>query len=317
MADEINQLLSSPKEDPPSPEGSPSDIRLSEVNKTITSTRPGDVAFYEAAFHAIFVFQSILLLGGSCTSITSTLPILFPMHDKVSSTRWLYFKARSKKTLFEGYPNNVKDGRNSSSSRETTSSSPWGYPRTLSSEGSEVVGHPRCSRPTSKSMASSGRDNGEDIPTGWAAPIACDEGESHHFRDDPRQEASRDKVPDILPTKKVKFTANSKGKGTASPPKAKKKFEATPSNTTSKGARVVVAPVEVWQGVERRGDDTTGPGQVELAASRYFGEGFDLCKKQVGHLHPELNIQDLEIDDKLAKEGQEDEEKGDICPISP
>ncbi|GFZ00196.1 hypothetical protein Acr_13g0015950 [Actinidia rufa] len=43
--------------------------------------------------------------------------------------------------------------------------------------------------------------------------------------------------------------------------------------------------------------------EVKKAASKYFGDGFDLCKKQVGRFHPELNIEDLEIDDELAKEG--------------
>ncbi|PSS08000.1 Platelet-derived growth factor receptor beta like [Actinidia chinensis var. chinensis] len=82
--DEVIQLPFSPKEDPPSPEGSPSvaisspiereinimtqdeqdclrethsfppsiQIRLPEEDETIASTCPGKVAFYEAAFHS-------------------------------------------------------------------------------------------------------------------------------------------------------------------------------------------------------------------------------------------------------------------------
>ena len=57
---------------------------------------------------------------------------------------------------------------------------------------------------------------------------------------------------------------------------------------------------------------------MEQPASRYFGEGFDLCKKQIGRLHPEIDIQDMEIDHELAQE-EEDEEKGnqDNIPLSP
>ncbi|GFY91246.1 hypothetical protein Acr_07g0014420 [Actinidia rufa] len=83
-ADEVIQLPSSPREDHPSPEGSPSadvslsieketnimtqdeldhlrescsfpsniQIRLLKTNETIVSTRPGEVVFYEVAFHA-------------------------------------------------------------------------------------------------------------------------------------------------------------------------------------------------------------------------------------------------------------------------
>ena len=39
----------------------------------------------------------------------------------------------------------------------------------------------RCFQSATDSMASSGRDNGEDIQTGDVAPVMGDEGESHHF----------------------------------------------------------------------------------------------------------------------------------------
>ena len=41
----------------------------------------------------------------------------------------------------------------------------------------------------------------------------------------------------------------------------------------------------------------------------YFGERFDLCKKQINLLHPDLDINDLQIDPGLV-EGNEDEEEG-------
>ena len=38
----------------------------------------------------------------------------------------------------------------------------------------------KCFRPSSESMTSSSKENGEDIPTGGAAPVVGDEGEPHH-----------------------------------------------------------------------------------------------------------------------------------------
>ncbi|XP_057464218.1 uncharacterized protein LOC130753999 [Actinidia eriantha] len=50
---------------------------------------------------------------------------------------------------------------------------------------------------------------------------------------------------------------------------------------------------------------------VEQAASKYFGESFDLYKKQIGRLQPDLDIQDMGIDAELAEEEEEEEEKGE------
>ena len=49
---------------------------------------------------------------------------------------------------------------------------------------------------------------------------------------------------------------------------------------------------------------------MENATSTYFREGFDLCKKQIGLLHLDLNIQDIQTDFKLVKEdwGEEKDE---------
>ncbi|GFY97721.1 hypothetical protein Acr_12g0002620 [Actinidia rufa] len=54
---------------------------------------------------------------------------------------------------------------------------------------------------------------------------------------------------------------------------------------------------------------------VEGAASTYFGKGFDLCKKQIGLLHPSLDIQDLQIDLDLVEEDEEEEK--DVPDTSP
>ena len=51
--------------------------------------------------------------------------------------------------------------------------------------------------------------------------------------------------------------------------------------------------------------------------SSYFGEGFYLYKKQIGLLHPNLDIQDLQIDPDLVKEDDEKEKgKLDDNPLS-
>ncbi|GFS30442.1 hypothetical protein Acr_00g0011920 [Actinidia rufa] len=46
---------------------------------------------------------------------------------------------------------------------------------------------------------------------------------------------------------------------------------------------------------------------VEEAVSSYFGEGFDVCNKQIGTLHPNLDIQDLQINPNLVDEDEENE----------
>ena len=54
---------------------------------------------------------------------------------------------------------------------------------------------------------------------------------------------------------------------------------------------------------------------VVQTTSKYFGKGFDLCKKQINRLHPKLDIQGLGIDNKLtceedkSEDEKEDEEK--------
>ena len=50
---------------------------------------------------------------------------------------------------------------------------------------------------------------------------------------------------------------------------------------------------------------------VVQAASKYLGEEFDLCKKQIGLLYPELDIYGLKIDNELAREEDESEDKSE------
>ena len=56
---------------------------------------------------------------------------------------------------------------------------------------------------------------------------------------------------------------------------------------------------------------------MEKATSSYFGESFDLCKKQIGLLHPNLDIQDLQIDPDLVEEDvEEKKDELDTNPLS-
>ncbi|GFS36164.1 hypothetical protein Acr_00g0044410 [Actinidia rufa] len=73
-------------------------IRLPNKGENITSTRPGEVAFYEAAFPAGLRFP-----------FHSTIRTLFSLNSNPKPDQgWLYFKARNKKVLLGGYPSNVK-----------------------------------------------------------------------------------------------------------------------------------------------------------------------------------------------------------------
>ncbi|GFS32283.1 hypothetical protein Acr_00g0021730 [Actinidia rufa] len=84
-------------------------IRLPEVDETIVFTRSGEVAFYEATFHASLrlplhpIIRRILYFYNICP--TQLVPYEW---RSLVRAMVLYFKARSKKTLLRGYSNNVK-----------------------------------------------------------------------------------------------------------------------------------------------------------------------------------------------------------------
>ena len=44
---------------------------------------------------------------------------------------------------------------------------------------------------------------------------------------------------------------------------------------------------------------------VEFTASKYFGESFDFCKRQLSYLHPDLDILEIKIDAQQLKEEEE------------
>ncbi|GFY94786.1 hypothetical protein Acr_10g0001710 [Actinidia rufa] len=114
-------------------------IRLPDEGETITSTRQGEVAFYEAAFPAGLRFslhntiRLILQFYNTCPahlvpnawkSIACSMALwrvykysislsefrnLFSLNCNPKPDQgWLYFKARNKKVLLGGYPSNVK-----------------------------------------------------------------------------------------------------------------------------------------------------------------------------------------------------------------
>ncbi|GFZ12852.1 hypothetical protein Acr_23g0012370 [Actinidia rufa] len=115
-------------------------IKLPDEGETITSTRPGEVAFYEAAFPAglrfpvhntirlILQFYNICpaqLVPNAWRSIACSMAFvvavyrysislsefrnLFSLNSNPKPDQgWLYFKARNKKVLLGGYPSNVK-----------------------------------------------------------------------------------------------------------------------------------------------------------------------------------------------------------------
>ncbi|GFS39093.1 hypothetical protein Acr_00g0061140 [Actinidia rufa] len=114
-------------------------IRLPDEGETITSTRPSEVAFYEAAFPAdlrfplhptirlILQFYNICpsqLIPNGWRSIACSMALwrvykytislsefrnLFSLNSNPKPDQgWLYFKVRNKKVLLRGYPSNVK-----------------------------------------------------------------------------------------------------------------------------------------------------------------------------------------------------------------
>ncbi|GFY97531.1 hypothetical protein Acr_12g0000720 [Actinidia rufa] len=114
-------------------------IRLPNEGETITSTHPGEVAFYEAAFPAglrfslhptirlILQFYNICpaqLVPNAWRSIACSMALWWVYKYTVSLSEfrnlfslnsnpkldqgWLYFKVRKKKVLLGGYPSNVK-----------------------------------------------------------------------------------------------------------------------------------------------------------------------------------------------------------------
>ncbi|GFS35781.1 hypothetical protein Acr_00g0042000 [Actinidia rufa] len=246
MEDEVTRLHSLPREDPFSPKSSPSvalpsierevnimtskeleqlrescsissntQIRLSKEGETIMSARPGEVAFYEAAFYAglrLLIHLSIrMILHFYNICPAQLVPNAWHSVNPKPDSRWLYFRARPKRALFGEYPSNVKGWKRKFF---IISGDNWEFPEGLA-RGARV---PRVLRSWStprrklysikvvlrsktfrrsfglslKPMALGGGDKGEDALAGRAAPVTGDKGKSRHSRDEhPRSESPR------------------------------------------------------------------------------------------------------------------------------
>ncbi|GFZ00595.1 hypothetical protein Acr_14g0002300 [Actinidia rufa] len=165
MTDEINQSPSSPMEG--SPEESPLiavhpsveektnimtleelnalrdtysfpsgvQVRLPDEGEIITSTRPGEMAFYEAAFPAGLRFPIHPTIRYSIS--LSEFRNLFSLNSNPKPDQgWLYFKARNKKVLLGGYPSNVKGWK---SKFFFVSGNEWEIPEGTSRKGAARV----------------------------------------------------------------------------------------------------------------------------------------------------------------------------------
>ncbi|GFY87646.1 hypothetical protein Acr_05g0012850 [Actinidia rufa] len=233
MTDEVNQSPSSPMEG--SPEESPMiaihpSVRLPDEGEIITSTRPGEVAFYEAAFPAglrfslhptirlILQFYNICsaqLVPNAWRSIACSMALwwvykysislsefrnLFSLNSNPKPDQgWLYFKARNKKVLLGGYPSNVKGWK---SKVFFVSSDEWEIP-----EGTPRVGVPRVPRTwgiSGRSLlsfypvfvllnAQASRTEGDNLPSREAPSSSSDVGEFQNPHEQARRESpSRD-----------------------------------------------------------------------------------------------------------------------------
>ncbi|GFZ11302.1 hypothetical protein Acr_22g0007000 [Actinidia rufa] len=136
MTDEVNQSPSSPME------GSHEESslvaihpRLPDEGETITSTRPGKVAFYEAAFPAGLRFPLHNTIRYSIS--LSEFRNLFSLNSNPKPNQgWLYFKARNKNVLLGGYPSNVKGWK---SKFFFVSGDEWEIPEEKSQKGAARV----------------------------------------------------------------------------------------------------------------------------------------------------------------------------------
>ncbi|GFS34998.1 hypothetical protein Acr_00g0037230 [Actinidia rufa] len=168
-------------------------IRFPKANETIASTRPGNVVFYEAVFHAglhlpIYpIIRRILYIYNICP--TQLVPnawriLVYTIVLWRGQTRPCFGGCRgSKGSEVVRCP---KSGCNKLPVLSTIEQKR--LDRILDSllEGDtfkikEVLESKffrRCFRPAPKSMASSGRDNGEDVLVGRAAPVVGDEAMS-------------------------------------------------------------------------------------------------------------------------------------------
>ncbi|GFZ21475.1 hypothetical protein Acr_29g0006370 [Actinidia rufa] len=135
-----------------------------------------------------------------------------------------------------------------------------------------------------KKMASSGGDNAEDKHTEGAAQVVGDEGTSAHPGDVLGINASMLENSAVA-EKLLKGMIPSFDREKQVPEFGIREQQATKELRKLRGEQ-----------------DATVEGLDKEVAELKKKEGFNLCKKQIGRLHPELDIQGLEIDDELIRE---------------
>ncbi|GFS46238.1 hypothetical protein Acr_00g0100970 [Actinidia rufa] len=187
---------------------------------------------------------------------------------------WLYFKARSKKILLGGIPTMSRDGRrNSILDQAAKAQRDIGLTSLPPNQWRPVVGTVV-----------------KDIPAGRTTPVAGDEGECHHSRDDPRRAMSKK-----ISLKKLALMAGgSKGASPGDERDDKKKATSKYRATSSKGETSAVAlkegvipPIDEEE-VGRMDLDSAilmlfhRVGQVVVLASSLIGRGrvTELKKKE-------------------------------------
>ncbi|GFZ05153.1 hypothetical protein Acr_17g0007250 [Actinidia rufa] len=167
----------------------------------------------------------------------------------------------------------------------------------------------------SRLMAFSGRENSEDKSAG-VAHVASDKAESHYSRDDSPELRIRSFQALAL------ALARRPGQINDCPPslgrmhalgelkRMKEDHNATVARLDKEMAEIKAESVlPKNSAIEEYKDSDDFYKAVEWEASQFYGKGFDMCKKQIRCLHPELDIQDLQINTDLVEEEEEEEEE--------
>ncbi|GFS41560.1 hypothetical protein Acr_00g0075100 [Actinidia rufa] len=270
-------------------------IRLPEEDETIAFTRPGEVAFYESTFY----------VGGTPTTSSDGRRNSSLSQEMTESS----LREFPRMLVFQGFRGNRAPqvsainkppilSTNEQESLDGILDSLLGENFFKIKEVLESKSFRRCSKLGSKLMVSSGGDNGEDIPTVSVAPVAGDEGESHHSRDEPRRDDhSQDSSIEYIKT----GSSSSNSEAWSDPwPLTELRLD---------GCHYGEALAKK-KAIEEFKSSDDFQGVAELTASKYFGKGFDFGKRQLNCLHPDLDIQDMGIDTNLLEEEEEkDKEK--------
>ncbi|GFZ00893.1 hypothetical protein Acr_14g0005280 [Actinidia rufa] len=317
MEDEVTRLPSSPREDPSSAEGSPSvdhlppiereinimtqdkidclrescyislgiKIRLLEANETIVSTRSGELAFYEAAFHE---------------------PVQ-PLQKSKARLWMALLQGEAKEDLVRGVPSNVNEWnkkfffilrdnwefpqRLSREARVPKVLRSWGTPGKHCNKLPILfeVEQQRSFDFNSKSVASNGEDNAKNKLVGDAAQVVGNEDESYHSRDEhPRGNHSQDGSIEYI---ERQTCGPLEGEGdhvaTRFYKKKRNKSKGTSSKRASKG---VVPMVALEEGTSANPGDVLGlnPSMLEnpaMAEKLLKGVIQPFDKEEVGKLN--------------------------------